>query len=332
MIMINMSSNKSIFWVIPSRSIAIFKRASWLCAVLSFLAVNVVNALPKGVDAQINVENSLINISFAPNLNQIQVDEPFLIRWITTRAKAVAKYYHRFPVSQLDIIINPSNGSRINGTTHAGLQPIVLISIGDKVSKNTLQNDWVLVHEMVHLAFPSVSKSHHWMEEGLATYIEPIVRVQAGLMTEQQAWYWILTGVPKGQPKAGDRGLDHTPTWGRTYWGGALYCLVVDYKIRKKTNNRYNLGDALRAITKAGGTMQNEQMWSFSDALKIGDKAIGQTVLMSTYLEMKDKPISIDLISLWKRLGVSLVDNKIVFNQAAPESHLRHALFQSSKS
>ena len=58
--------------------------------------------------------------------------------------------------------------------------------------------------------------------------------------------------MPKGLPAAGDRGLDYTPTWGRTYWGGALFCLLADIDIRKRTSNRFGLQDALRAIVAAG--------------------------------------------------------------------------------
>lgn len=36
-----------------------------------------------------------------------------------------------------------------------------------------------MTHEMVHLAFPSVPDQHHWIEEGLATYVEPIARARA---------------------------------------------------------------------------------------------------------------------------------------------------------
>ena len=73
------------------------------------------------------------------------------------------------------------------------------------------------------------------MEEGLATYIEPIARVQAGELPAKQIWRDMLDGMPKGEPQPGDKGLDRTHTWGRTYWGGALFCLVADVQIRVAT-------------------------------------------------------------------------------------------------
>ena len=44
----------------------------------------------------------------------------------------------------------------------------------------------MLTHEMVHLAFPSVDDKHHWIEEGIATYVEPIARIQAGNLKAEQ--------------------------------------------------------------------------------------------------------------------------------------------------
>ena len=103
-------------------------------------------------------------------------------------------------------------------------------------------DDWVLTHEMVHLAFPSVPEEHHWIEEGSATYIEPIARARAGDLTPEKVWGDLVDGLPQGLPQPGDRGLDFTPTWGRTYWGGALFCLLADIEIRKRTANQEGSG------------------------------------------------------------------------------------------
>ena len=59
--------------------------------------------------------------------------------------------------------------------------------------------------------------------------------------------------MPKGLPRAGEGGMDQSPSWGRTYWGGALYCLQADIAIREQTANRVGLQTALRAILKETG-------------------------------------------------------------------------------
>lgn len=127
-----------------------------------------------------------------------------------------------------------------------------------------LASDWVLVvDEMIHLGFPSLERRHRWMEEGLATYLEPILRARGGLVPADELWNNFARMMPNGTPQKGDRGLDGTPTWGRIYWGGALFCFVADLEIRKATTNKKSLDDALRGILAAGG--HNGVRWTPSE-------------------------------------------------------------------
>ncbi len=66
---------------------------------------------------------------------------------------------------------------------------------------------------MVHYAFPSMLEEHHWIEEGIATYVEPIARLKAGEIGAVEVWGDLVEGPPYGLPGPGDEGLDHTQTW-----------------------------------------------------------------------------------------------------------------------
>src|SRR5260370_685962 len=136
---------------------------------------------------------------------------------------------------------------------------------------------------MVHVALPQLSGEHVWLEEGLATYIEPIARAQAGLVPSEYVWRRFLWGMPHGLPQAGDLGLDHTHTWGRTYWGGALFCLLADIQIRTRTENHHSLQDVLRAIVEAGGN--NEVQWPLAQLLRVAAEAAGTPVLSELYTQ-----------------------------------------------
>src|SRR5208282_4598460 len=172
-----------------------------------------------------------------------------------------------------------------------------------------------MTHEMVHLAFPSVPEKHHWIEEGIATYVEPIARAQIGDLTAAKVWRDMVDGMPHGLPDAGDRGLDNTHTWGRTYWGGALFCLLADVEIHRRTHNRFGLQDALRAIAKHGSMLDDRPL---TRALKTGDDAIGVSVLIDLYNKMKDAPFDPNLPKLWRDLGVKVAGNSVEFDQKAP--------------
>jgi len=194
--------------------------------------------------------------------------------------------------------------------------PVIRVGLSRFARDSSLADDWVMTHEMVHLAFPSVPDQNHWIEEGIATYVEPIARAQVGDLPLETVWRELVDGLPKGLPAPGDQGLDNTHTWGRTYWGGALFCLMADIEIHQRTNNRYGLQDALRGIVRAGGNM--EQEWPLARALKAGDEATGVPVLIELYDRMKATPITPDLPALWHQLGIQPSGNSVVFDQGAP--------------
>jgi predicted metalloprotease with PDZ domain len=130
--------------------------------------------------------------------------------------------------------------------------------------------------------------------------------------------------MPKGEPQPGDEGLDRTHTWARTYWGGALFCLVADVEIRRETGNRKGLRDALRAVVAQGGTIDHD--WPLERALEIGDRATGSHVLTEMYAAWKDAPVTVDLNKLWSELGIRSTATGIEFAPDAPLARVREAI------
>src|SRR5262249_50596896 len=153
-------------------------------------------------------------------------------------ATAVSVYYGRFPVSEARILIVPTAGSGVQRGTAFGYRgPAVRLAVGTDSTDQDLESDWKAVHEMIHLALPDVTQDHLWLGEGLAVYIESIARVQAGHLRAEKIWHEFVRDMPKGLPQPGDGGLEGTRSWGRTYWGGAIFCLLADVEIRKRTRD-----------------------------------------------------------------------------------------------
>jgi hypothetical protein len=219
-----------------------------------------------------------------------------------------------FPVSSARVLVIPvpDRHGILQGTTWGdmhGFPGFTRLRIGEHTTAAELASDWMITHELTHMAFPDMpsdsdrdQSAQHWIEEGLATYIEPIERVMIGDLTAPKIWRDMVRDMPQGEPAPGDQGLDHTHTWGRTYWGGAMFCLVADVEIRQQTHNRLGLQDALRAIVAAGGTIDHN--WDLPQALAIGDKATKTHVLTELYAQWKDTPVQYDLPALWSRLGI----------------------------
>lgn len=261
------------------------------------------------------IGGSKIDVSI--EAGEMNLTHPELLHWVQSAAEAVATYYGRYPVPHLQVGIIPVDGSGVrHGQTFGYDGGLIKIRVGEQAQAAELANDWMLTHEMVHLSFPSMADDHHWIEEGIAVYVEPIARTQAKQMIAEQMWADLVRDMPKGQPKEGDRGLDHTHSWGRTYWGGALFCFVADVEIRKQTHNQKGLQDALRGILAAGGDITHD--WELAKTLKIGDQATGTSVLSDLYAKWKDNPVQVDLASLWKELGIAADGKSVRLLEDAP--------------
>lgn len=273
------------------------------------------------------IGDSLIRVQIRPN--NYSLDLPSICAWVVNSATTVSGYFGRFPVSDLQLVLKAVPGRGVQGGTtygngSAGGGPLVTVQLGRTATAADLQGDWIMIHEMVHLAVPSVPRRSHWLEEGIATYVEPIARARRGQLSADSIWTDMRRGMPKGLPRTGDRGLDRTPTWGRTYWGGAMFCLLADVEIRHRTNNRFSLDDALRGILDAGGNITRD--WSVNDVLKAGDRATGTQVLTELYEKMAYEAGADELDSLWQRLGIISTLRGIRFDDKAPDAHIRDAI------
>lgn len=271
----------------------------------------------------VKVSGGTIRVAFAPGDMTLPAEK--VLDWVRMSAKAVTAYYGRFPVTSLRLLLVPVDGGRIRGGTTWGYRGAAIrIPLGRDATEAVLRRDWVMVHEMVHTALPDMPERYAWLSEGLAVYVEPVARVQAGDLTAQQIWLDMIREMPKGLPQAGDQGLDNTGTWGRRYWGGALFCLLADIEIRKRTGNRLGLQDAMRGVLAAGGN--HEQDWSIDRILATADKAVGVDVLTRLHGEMGPKPVTPDLAALWRDLGLRPQGESLEFDDSAPLAEIRKAI------
>ncbi len=278
-----------------------------------------------------SIGDATISVEIEPG--DLTVSRTQVLDWIRRSACAVTEYYAGFPVRKVNVKVVPidEGGGVLFGRTVLVDQTLVIrVGLSRFATESSLRDDWVMTHEMVHLALPSVPEEHHWIEEGIATYVEPIARAQVGDLSSEIVWRELVDGLPKGLPGPGDRGLDNTHTWGRTYWGGALFCLMADVEIHQRTKNRYGLQDALRGIVRAGGNMQHD--WQITRVLKAGDDAVGVPVLMELYDKMKTTPVTPDLAAMWRELGVRTSGDSVVFDQSTPQGSIVRSIMASRSS
>jgi hypothetical protein len=99
--------------------------------------------------------------------------------------------------------------------------------------------DWVLPHELAHLLHPYLGSGRgRWLAEGLASYLQNVLRARAGALSRDEAFASLFEGLARGAADGADGPLDAVADARRglmrTYWGGAAFWLQADLALRAR--------------------------------------------------------------------------------------------------
>ncbi|HEY1691151.1 MAG TPA: hypothetical protein VGG39_03265 [Polyangiaceae bacterium] len=242
-------------------------------------------------------------------------------------AGCVAGLFGRFPVDATVFVV-PVRGAEevVFGRVLSLAGASVALLFGEDTKASAMHGEWVPVHELFHLATPSFVGEAHWLEEGLATYYEPILRERAGWTRPDDLWRHFADQMKRGLRKPGDpAALEDRDDIDSTYWGGALFAFLADVQIREATAGKKSLDDALRAaLTTLGDATHTATL---ADFVRVGDEATGAHVLADLVAHDAVAGEPVDLDRLWASLGVVPRDGGAVeLRDDAPEAALRKAL------
>jgi predicted metalloprotease with PDZ domain len=277
---------------------------------------------------RVDVGGQTIDVAVAPG--EMIASDDDLRAWIEGAARAVQGYYGMRPIQRALVVVVPTGGRGMHfGRALGNGGATIVAMVGDRSTLADLTSGWELIHELLHTAFPKMVRDHAWLEEGMATYVEPLLRARLGMITPEDAFARLSSRMRYGLPEADDQGLDRTHTWGRTYWGGALFCLLADVEIRTRTRGKRSLDDALRAILAAGGNVS--ERWEIDRVMAVGDEATGTSVLRDLYARMGSSSAPVDLDALWKKLGVvSAKGDSVKLDDKAELAWVRRAMVKQS--
>jgi hypothetical protein len=272
---------------------------------------------------RVEVEDEAIDVAVLPGA--FEAGEAALAGWVSSSARAVRAYYGRASIRRALLVIVPRSGRGLGfARTLGNGGASIVANVGEATTAADFTTSWELIHELLHVSFPNMPREQAWLEEGMATYVEPLVRARLGILSPEEVFARFRERMPFGLPDRGDEGLDHTHTWGRTYWGGALFYLLADVAIRERTENRRSLDDALRAVLAAGGNVS--QRWDVEQVVAAGDLATGVPVLRELYTKMGSAPAPVDLEALWRRLGVTTRGGAVTLDDTAELATVRRAM------
>jgi predicted metalloprotease with PDZ domain len=274
---------------------------------------------------RVDVEGEALDVAVLPGA--LDLGDDGLRAWITDAARAVRDHYGLTPIRRVQLVIIPGSGRGIGYARALGNGgATVVVPLGQHTPAAELTGGWELIHELLHVAFPKLTRDHSWLEEGMATYVEPLLRARRGNLPVDEMFARLRQRMPFGLPAHGDGGLDGTHSWGRTYWGGAIFCLLADVAIRERTRGQRSLDDALRAILAQGGNIA--ERWDVEQVVAVGDEATGVPVLRELYAKMGGAAVDVDLDGLWQRLGVVAKGPGVTFDEGAELAWVRRGMVE----
>ena len=269
----------------------------------------------------------------AAQLDVVSLDGGFALsrderrRWIARDAAAVTRFYGGFPAEHVGVVLTPVPGRDrvVFGKVLSTGGSTVVMLVGEDTKRAALDSDWVLVHEMFHIGFPTLSRGAGlWLDEGLATYAEPLIRARAGMLTEEQGWAEVVRDMPRGVRLCETAGLEHFDDIRSVYWGGAVVALLADVEARRLTNGERGLEQALRAMLARGWDAR--RVVPLRDAIRLVDDELGNPILAGLAASYADHGSPVPLDRVLTELGIERRDHSVRLHDDAPLAAMRRAI------
>ncbi|HEY2734444.1 MAG TPA: hypothetical protein VGI70_10695 [Polyangiales bacterium] len=258
--------------------------------------------------------------------------------WLASAAQMVSQPGGAFPIAHLQVIVVPTSPSifpiHFGHTGRSGGGSIVLFTPTD-MDADQFRADWIAVHEFSHLLHPFVQRGDAWLSEGLATYLQEVLRVRAGALPEADAWRRLFEGAKLGRD-ADDglaeetRRMAHAGNYQRVYWAGAAIALMADVEMRRRSEGRVSLDRVLAALTRDRvGAMRGV---SADELVRAIDERAGMDVfqeIAARYLSAPNARLP-DLSALYRELGLLDDGDALAPPHAAPLAWVRAAIMAQS--
>jgi hypothetical protein len=259
-----------------------------------------------------------LTLAVPPAATEIAAER--LAAWVSAAAESNRRFWARSPAQGGLVVLIPSaRGGVPFGRVLSLGGAVVTVMVGRQATARELYEDWVLVHELLHLGSPLMRDTGAWLNEGIATFYEPVLRARAGWKPEGEVWREWISQMPRGMP-AMTGGLANAGRGG-IYWGGALFVLIAEIESLRASGGKLGFSDCLRTVLAEGAdaTVKSPTM----RLLDRCDALLGKPVIASLAKRYIGQGSAMDLDALWRRLGVALDGGTVRYDDTAELAWLR---------
>ena len=203
-------------------------------------------------------------------------------------------------------------------------------------SVQEFREDWTGAHEISHLLHPYLGPGGSWMGEGLASYMQNVLRARAGILSPEDAWERLIAGFERGRKDAArDRslaqvseGMHRSHAFMRVYWSGAAYWLAADVELRRRSARKLSLDDALSRFARC--CLPANEAWSPARFARALDREIGLAHFEAAAVTAAAATNFPDLDALYRDLGIQLNERRQVigFSDDAPLAGIRRQILE----
>jgi predicted metalloprotease with PDZ domain len=153
------------------------------------------------------------------------------------------------------------------------------------------------------------------------------------LLTPAEAWEQIDAGFARGRgaTRANDdtleraaAGVDGHSNFMRIYWSGTAYWLEADLELRRSSGNRLSVDEALKRFDACW--LPDYRGWTPEAFVAKLDALVGGDVFRRKFDEYRARRDFPNLKPAYTALGISRNDDRLVFDDAAPDASVRRAI------
>ena len=209
-------------------------------------------------------------------------------QWLTRAVDTVASVGSEFPTKRLHFVVVPVDGMDrpvAFGMVRRGGGVSVLLIPSSTAGAHELEADWVTVHELSHLWLPRLYRQDRWFTEGIATYLQEVLRARCGLQSGAVSWNRIRDGLERGRRSgtgriltSESRDMNRTGAYYRVYWAGTAFALEADLRLRRESGGKMTL---LRALDLAQSRLASPRgLVHAEEVLTVLDEVSGSDFLV----------------------------------------------------